>query len=510
MVKKDLDELFQEKFRDFEQMPPERVWHAIEASLNKKKKRPVIPLWWALGGVAAVLMVGLLVVNPFQEDATNNIQVTDVEQTNAPKSNGDKEAGSTAPNTGNTVEDAVVLDNDAEETQGQGPETITANETVKEEKPGAKENDPRQAPKGNRQPNAPKPVQGLAQQAPAKERTSVTQREPALPLAPDNTETTVASTNVDAPKKETESSALLPPKDQAPRNGLPQEQKTMVADAVPEDKDIPLKNDLEEGKKSIFDSMVQEEEAVAEKTKKRWSAGPSIAPVYFNAMGEGSPVHSIFAPNSKTGDINMSYGLAVAYEITDRLSVRSGLHRVDYGYDTNDIAFASSLEASTNGQIDNINYRATARNLVLSSKNSAPPTNEMSNAAVDVTAQEGLRDGVMSQQFGYLEVPMELNYALLDSRFGINLIGGFSSLFLVDNSIGLSTGDLSMEMGDANNINNVNFSTNIGLGMNYRFSQNLRLNIEPMFKYQMNTFSATDGTFRPYTIGVYSGLSFRF
>ena len=116
----------------------------------------------------------------------------------------------------------------------------------------------------------------------------------------------------------------------------------------------------------------------------------------------------------------------------------------------------------------------------------------------------------MTQQLGYLEVPLELNYALVDNKFGVNLIGGFSSLLLVDNSIALNSGDLTTEVGEANNVNNLNFSANMGLGVNYKFSQNLRLNVEPVFKYQLNTFSETDGTFRPYTMGIYSGLNFRF
>ncbi|MBC8883582.1 hypothetical protein H9X57_09985 [Flavobacterium piscinae] len=36
--KKNLDRLFQEQFKDFEEIPPEIVWKNIEAELTKKKK----------------------------------------------------------------------------------------------------------------------------------------------------------------------------------------------------------------------------------------------------------------------------------------------------------------------------------------------------------------------------------------------------------------------------------------------------------------------------------------
>ncbi len=59
--KKNIDRLFQEKFKDFEANPAEDLWSGIEARLNEKKRKRVIPLWWKLSGVAAVFLIGLLV-----------------------------------------------------------------------------------------------------------------------------------------------------------------------------------------------------------------------------------------------------------------------------------------------------------------------------------------------------------------------------------------------------------------------------------------------------------------
>lgn len=246
---------------------------------------------------------------------------------------------------------------------------------------------------------------------------------------------------------------------------------------------------------------------IAEKSGKRWSAGPSVAPVYYDAIGKGSPVSSMFSTNSKSGNINMSYGLSVAYEISPKLSIRSGLHKVDYGYTTNDVHFTSSIAAFNERRIANIDYAETAGNLVVSSSNA---TLEISNKISDVSARTASRSGVMAQQFGYLEVPVELSYALVNNNFGINLIGGVSSLFLVDNEVDLTSGNLTTQMGSANNVNDLNFSANLGIGLDYRFSEKLRFNLEPVFKYQLNTFSNVDGTFNPYAIGVYSGLRFKF
>ncbi|WP_373519622.1 outer membrane beta-barrel protein, partial [Pricia sp.] len=263
-------------------------------------------------------------------------------------------------------------------------------------------------------------------------------------------------------------------------------------------------------KKSIFEVLEaqdKEEEVVGE-SDSRWSAGPNVAPVYFNAMGEGSPIDPGFSPNAKSGTTNMSYGVSIAYAVTKKLSVRSGIHKAEYGYNTNNVGFSPTLAVSTSGRLQNIDYTdgpgilaENSPNLNLDSSNGLTPEFSSLNSA---------RDGTIAQSFGYLEVPLELDYALIDRRFGVNLVGGISSLFLIDNSVTLNSGELTTEIGEARNLNDLNFSTNVGFGVNYKFTPKVQLNIEPVFKYQLNTFSNVSGDFRPFSIGVYSGLNFRF
>ena len=69
MGKKNLEQLFKESFHDFQEVPDEKVWTSIEASLdNKKQKKRAVPIWWGLGGAAAALVIALLAINPFGEE----------------------------------------------------------------------------------------------------------------------------------------------------------------------------------------------------------------------------------------------------------------------------------------------------------------------------------------------------------------------------------------------------------------------------------------------------------
>ena len=80
MKKENIDKLYQEKLKNFNEVPDERVWKAISTSLDKKKKsRPIIPIWWKLGGVAAILAILLSIFIPFESDQNTNQIITDVE-----------------------------------------------------------------------------------------------------------------------------------------------------------------------------------------------------------------------------------------------------------------------------------------------------------------------------------------------------------------------------------------------------------------------------------------------
>ncbi|MFT5437443.1 MAG: hypothetical protein ACI840_002097, partial [Ulvibacter sp.] len=90
------------------------------------------------------------------------------------------------------------------------------------------------------------------------------------------------------------------------------------------------------------------------------------------------------------------------------------------------------------------------------------------------------------------------------------VIGGVSTLFLGNNDVSVAAGDFSSTLGEANNLSTVSFTTNIGLGVDYKISKKFKFNVEPMFKYQLNPYSDSSVDFQPYYIGVYTGLSYKF
>jgi hypothetical protein len=103
-----------------------------------------------------------------------------------------------------------------------------------------------------------------------------------------------------------------------------------------------------------------------------------------------------------------------------------------------------------------------------------------------------------------------LEYELSEQRLGLRVLGGFSALFLNENEVFSTLNGETTLIGEATNINKTSFSANLGVGLDFKLSEKFKLNLEPTFKYQLNTFSNTSGDFKPYFIGIYSGFSFKF
>ncbi|MGB5555248.1 MAG: hypothetical protein WBM83_11365 [Flavobacteriaceae bacterium] len=506
MSKLNLDDLFKEKFKDFSEVPDEKVWETISASLDKRKnKRRVIPIWWKLGGIAAALAVLIYAVDPFGVPSENLPNVSTVDKPNdiVPMQSQDKEG----------IKEEVIDIQDTEES------IATSDTEVELESPEVT------SPKTND--SKPNHESGISQT----KRNPVVSKKPKANLVHNennNRLQNVKDVNGSSSTIHTNEQEAVAVQEKTHENNKAQEyndatlktdSKTASEIAIQKTQLDVLDESENEGsvKKSIFDEIESTEELTeVSNPSERWSVGANVAPVYFNSFGEGSPVHSSFVPNTKSGEVNLSYGLTVAYALNKKLSIRSGINKVDYGYDTNEIEFATALGTSnalTNnsyGKIETIDYTTRSQNLIVTSNAGPAIPQKESFAASDVAGKPTSREGALAQQFGYIEVPVELDYALIDKRLGFNLIGGFSSLFLIDNSISLNSGDLTTEIGKANNINSVNFSGNFGFGVNYKLSSNLRLNVEPVLKYQLNTFSGGWGDFQPFSVGVYSGLHFKF
>ena len=245
-------------------------------------------------------------------------------------------------------------------------------------------------------------------------------------------------------------------------------------------------------------AMLLNEEKKNAKKKKNWSISPLIGLLNSNSYTKSSPVSSSLS-NSTKGDYTYSYGLQVSYQLNRKYSVQTGLHFQEISYQNKNLIVALSNINSSNINFD------TRTNFDMIELNSNVETSVNISAANIVS-----RNGNLNQRYGYIEIPIEIKYNLIEKNsFKTELIVGASSLFLNENETTLETESFSSS-GKMNNLNNINFSANLGVIFSYKFDKKWALNFSPMLKSHLNTFNNNSNGFKPYSFGVYSGINLNF
>jgi hypothetical protein len=262
----------------------------------------------------------------------------------------------------------------------------------------------------------------------------------------------------------------------------------------------PAKNSNRDFIENLNTDVVQNEKDKGSKREKKWSIGPTIAPVYLNSLQSGSAVSETLKDNKTITEEALSYGMKLNYQLTEKINIQSGVNKVELGYNTKDVNLAI-----TSLKYPNHNLKAASPGIYLSSTSD-------NDANRDGSVQnKSSVDGQLNQSFEYVEVPVEMKYNVFQSKIGLNVVGGISTFILTNNEVSFINPDnFSTILGESNNINSLNFSGNLGFDIDYKVTKDWFLNVSPMVKYQFNTFSNTSTSFQPFYFGVYSGVNYRF
>ncbi|MFK7781189.1 hypothetical protein [Psychroserpens sp.] len=566
--KKNIDKLFKEQLKNFEVAPKDHVWENIQERLHEepRKKRRVIPIWWKLAGIAAGIILFFTVANQVFNTSEKNEVLKDVivddskiiEDTSKTKDvNKSKEQYDPSDD---------ILQNDSEEQIANS--NSESNDKISDETDDKKEKNSVNKNKSNsiigsdqkddfniasESSNSLNDKENKSQNSNTTNSNNKTKsnndykellEEKKTPLQKPLTKDAVAkSSNTPSSESNKDSKNVIKNKSEIDKilKSAKSDTNTSVVDTDIKNKDVSdskksstegAKNNTIEGAKNnedtnttiaetentdqkedvnAIENAIAEAEDTDEKEEEeeklnRWSVSPNVAPVYFSSLGEGSPLDNQFVENTKESEINMSYGIKGSYAVNKKFKIRAGINKVQMGYKTNDVLIFENTNpvARSTRQIANVDLVDSMSQHSIYSARSF----KFENAPATLFTKE---QGSLDQQLGFIEVPIEIEYSIVEKKIGLNIIGGFSTLFLSDNDVYavLNNGDRT-RLGEASNIKDLSYTANFGIGFDYNFSKQFQFNLEPVFKYQINTFNNTSGDFNPYFIGVYTGLSFKF
>tara|TARA_R100000935_G_C2832181_1_gene165778 strand:+ start:141 stop:1439 length:1299 start_codon:yes stop_codon:yes gene_type:complete len=432
-MKENIDQLYNRKLKGVETRPPEDVWKNISSRLpQKESKKRAFPLWYKLGGVAAALaLLIFLGKGVFTPSVNPDVQVVWEEDPSEEikKDFLQIDFSNNGIRGASQLLESLIADNN--NNNNNGGSTVSS----------------KNKPTGN----------SKSKETYFKEIVE----EPKFSLAQTSGYSFFEHNNT-AFKEEMQEQQHL-------QQVIEEETKKRDLAAVQNGED-----------------QAEDEEIKNLKILNRLSITPTAGAVYMDNMGNGNFIDNGFDNNKTSGEVSMAYGVQLAYQLNERLKIRSGVTKVDLNYNTRDITYSSALNAVALG-------------------GSGIPENS-ADRALSIAAPIF---GNLNQRMGFIEVPLEFEFALSEKKLGLNIIAGGSTLFLNNNMVSINSTEFSTEIGQAQNLNSVSYSANIGLGVNYTISSRFLWNLEPVFKYQLNTFSNTAGA-NPYYLGLYSGFSFKF
>lgn len=492
--KRDIGKAFREKLDQLDRSPNERLWHAIEADLDKKKKRRFLPFWFTFVAVALIAIsavvyqnqtdpvkidgsdsrTGIGAPNPRASEAFANEGKTNTGNPNNQEANPavkyeNKQSVAAKPNGQNANDANDLNDTDDAKTKKQNtivksknrlnPNTVVNNNSASRLKNEGSAKDKRVA------------IHHKYKKTGRSTLKKQSKKSDGSKLSPSEVDAAIGQTS----DITNESKTTTP--DLAAQTQTDASQKTDSLKTVPETKPTPKDPVAErsEPKPSTKDSTKTIE-------LQKISLFVYGAPTTGGFFSKKSALDRRLNSNPKKFEVTLSYGAYALYEATEKWSLRFGLSMMNLRTVTQDAVVNTT-------DYDYIEYQK--------------------NTNVSLYAQSNAKLMDLRQEISYIEVPLELKYVVRSGKFGINAYGGLSVLFLSKNVVSARTSNgMIFELGKTANLSSNSYSLNAGIGIDYKFAKRMRLNVEPVFKYHLLDYK--DVGVMPYSIGVLTGLQFSF
>ena len=467
---KNLDELFRDKLLDFEKEPPAYLLENILSGVaGARRKRKLV--YWRVAGVAAALLLAFVAGWQLNDGFSNK---------------------------DNRVVATTVRSN---------PEMSAELKVQPEEVTQASQSEPAASTLANNQPNS----------RVGNNRSKSTDQSPksvAIALLP---KPVLVADN--------DESMLMKPLKSLYRMIMPRDENPISLQGK---KDLDNSSELTHN--SIDQQIMEQNKRMltAEnktKEKARWLVGAQVSPEYNVTRGSQSQAYaSNMLRSSSSNQVDLGGGISVEFKKGKRWSLQSGVYYTGLGQTSGNTTKTGGKDL----QYANLgsNYFNTAVNVDAVSNRMSMNSNagviELSKIPSGLVVGNSLEDKTLNstvivsptsfiQNFDYIEIPLYLRYTLIDARFDVVMLGGLSSNVLVGNQIFVDNGSGKSLVGKTKDMESLNYSGTLGLGFRYGLSKRISLNLEPRIKYYLNSLNSNSSvSYKPYTIGVFTGLSYEF
>ena len=262
----------------------------------------------------------------------------------------------------------------------------------------------------------------------------------------------------------------------------------------------PETNKFQRKKEPDFfaDSRYNNTNSTRDSKKGSWGLKAEVSPMV-SAQNQAN------AANTKSVS-TVGGGMIASYKLNDKLTISSGIRfsqmkqgtHSDYTLSkTSGITYLQPVEKEANIARDVSLYLPATSSIVYS--------NGMQTNTNNVFVSD------LSQDFKYLEIPIQATYKLIDQKFTVGVTGGLSTNFLVGNVASITENGIRLSKGNTDNLRDVLYSGSAGIEFGYDLGKNLILTIEPRVKQYLHSISSNQlVNYKPMQLGIFTGISFSF
>lgn len=505
----EIGKMFKGKLALLDKEPSNNLWASIETDLNKKRKKRVL-LWLLPSLLTAVIVTSMLFFAQTDQDKNNTkTQEKQNISTSSPQNN-DK-----TPKTKQNSESHSKKTVTTKLPKFQDSKTKT---TVSQTKPSTtnivgETSETKTTIKKNRSEKLIKQSSKLIASTDEYEEYEVVKKYKVIVKKNQTVTTTYKPSKTNSakitPKKKTINSNKKKVSKNKPINNKQQTPKTTELKTTDSINNVtPLKKEITTDtplavvktdtikKDSLTKKTEKKQNPKREYVKKDYPQQKKDTDAEYSVSAYYGP--AIFNPLSSESTINKSFdNFSISHPITSHYGF---YFKSMYGKIGFKVGVAKINLKTTTSVVDPSGIRY--ENITIKNYNSAD-INRI------ITADGG---GKFEQKISYYEMPLEFNYALKkdETPFGIEAFTGFSILILDENKLSFSSENFkNQEIAKLKNLSETNLSFNLGLGLNYKLTEKFQLDFNPIFKYYLTTYNE-DGTAKPYSLSIQSGVTYKF
>jgi hypothetical protein len=237
-----------------------------------------------------------------------------------------------------------------------------------------------------------------------------------------------------------------------------------------------------------------------ENSLKQWSLKAEIAQTFTSMQHFASS-----NPDGKSGN-TVGGGMIASLKVSKKVTISTGIRYAQMQQGTH-----SSYTLSNTAGIIYLQPIEKKGNITRDVSLFLPAVSSIVYSNGMKTNPENIFISDLSQEFRYLEVPIQANYRLLENKFSVGVTGGISTNFLIGNKATITENGIKLSTGDTNNLRDVIYAGSAGIELGYDLGKRMILTIEPRLKQYLHSVSSNDlVNVKPLQLGIFTGISYSF